>query len=61
MDAERVRALPSLTARAQETRTPLPGPPGEGTCSRDLAQTAFEMAQAALVQEKEQGDTREQG
>jgi len=59
MDPEMVRAFLSLTARAQETRTPLPGPPGEGAWGRDLAQTAFEMAQAALVEEREQGKVPE--
>jgi len=59
MDPEMVRAFLSLTTRAQETRTPLPGPPGDGNWSRDLAQTAFEMAQAALVEKREQGEAPE--
>lgn len=59
MDPEMVRAFLSLTARAEETRTPLAGPPGEGNWGRDLAQTAFEMAQAARVQKREQGEAPE--
>ena len=59
MDAEMVRAFLSLTARAQETRTPLPGPPGDGNWGRDLAQTAFEMTQAALVEGRERGEAPE--
>jgi hypothetical protein len=61
MDPEMVRAFLSLSARAEETRTPLAGPPGEGSWGRDLAQTSFEMAQAALVQVREQGEAPAQG
>lgn len=47
MDPQMVRAFLSLSARADETRTPLVGPVAEGDWTRDLAQTAAEMHDAA--------------